>query len=351
VFLNNTPLFFEDISVLKDLPMKDKDRIGIELTGKAIKSVLQVPIRSGDLPIGVLQLWSFSKISTCSETDMEMIVQLCSFIPSIINNSSLHVQLACQKSELEEKNTLIQYRNTQFMEDLKLAQKIQLNLIPRKLPNFKNLAFSAFYQPMDQVGGDFYDFLYEADEKWVGIFISDVSGHGMPAALITSMLKTLIGTGEKYWKNPNLFLKYINNKINGLTNGNFMTIFYGIYDIDNKILTYCRGSHPYPIISRGKELIELKGEGRIIGIFEQVEFEQIQVQLYSGDKLFFFTDGLVETFNHQHERFKKRFHELIQFSSRNTIRQTLQIISSDLLDFAHKQVFKDDICLLGMEIF
>ena len=149
-------------------------------------------------------------------------------------NINLEKKVIERTDELKEKNDIIQ-------KELILAGNIYKNLIPSSFPEIEDIEFSSIFLPMDELGGDFYDFIKFKEQNLVGIFISDVSGHGVPAALISSMVKTLINTAHKESLSPSKFLTYIDNKIYGQTVGNFITAFYGVYDGNKKTLRYSGG--------------------------------------------------------------------------------------------------------------
>ncbi|MCP4133523.1 MAG: serine/threonine-protein phosphatase [bacterium] len=255
-------------------------------------------------------------------------------------------------SIIEKSDAKLDEKNQQLDNQFKLARLIQQNLIPISTPEPDGLRLASIYMPLDDIGGDFYDFIKFGDPKLNGIFISDVSGHGVPAALITSMIKTLINTVENVKLSPKEFLKYLNDKtVSLLTGNNFFTAFYAILDREKKILKYSRGGHNFPFLVRNNQVIELRSRGKIMGILEDIYFEENEIQLQPGDKLVFYTDGLTETVNYKDEEFgDKILSKILIQNSEQAIHDYVQTIYSELLKFKGGRSFMDDICIVGMEI-
>ncbi len=328
--------FLKDTEKLKHLPMKDKDVKSLEIIGQPIRSILHMPIKDKDKPIGVLELFSFNKIVNLTEQDIEMISNLCSFIPSILQNASLHKTL--------------ENKNNQLKQELMLAQKIQAKLIPNFYPNIPNAKCFSLYKPMEEIGGDFFDFIKIREENLFGLFISDVSGHGVPAALVTTMVKALIDTSGANRLSPNKFLGYLNNKITNQIGENFLTAFYGLYDSKNKILKFARGGHEYPYLLREGEIIPLKSKGRILGIIVDSSFEEQEVQLQVGDKIIFYTDGLKEARDNEGLEFGESLPDFVRENFHLSIENFVQKMYDDMIDFMVGTEVEDDVCVVGMEI-
>lgn len=241
----------------------------------------------------------------------------------------------------------LETRNKEIERDLAMAKQIQLNLIPSENP--KNTY--SIYQPMDHVGGDFYDFIHFQNEEKIGLFISDVSGHGVQAALITTMLKTLIETAGELRENPKKLLAYINYKLYGITNDNFLTAFYGIYNKKTKKFLYCRAAHNYPFLIRNNKIIQLRGRGKILGFFKDIELENKEIQLKSKDRLFFYTDGLTEAQGLDNKKhFEEKLLKLLLKYKDLSVHEYIEKIYEDLLLFTQEEPFKDDICVIASDV-
>jgi len=184
--------------------------------------------------------------------------------------------------------------------EINLARKIQQQLIPSKNPD-KNIY--SLYKPMNQVGGDFYDFISFTDSDRIGIFLSDVSGHGVPAAFITTMIKTAIFQSGDIKEDPAGLLFFINNMLVHHGGGNFVTAFYGIYNRSDRKLLFANAGHNYPYIIDSSGVNEVIGrKSKPLGIMSNevlVEsnktYWNTEICLQPNSKFLLYTDGLVET--------------------------------------------------------
>jgi serine phosphatase RsbU (regulator of sigma subunit) len=236
-------------------------------------------------------------------------------------------------------------------EEMFLARKIQLGLIPQTLPDKENIAFEHLYEPMEEIGGDFYDFIdFENPEK-IGIFISDVAGHGVPAALITSMLNSLLDVSENLKSSPKHFLHYLNTSLIKRTHDNFLTAFYCIYDQKTRKMKYSRAGHPEPILIRNGEVITIKSRGMLLGMIPDFKVEEKEIVLFPGDKVIFYTDGITECMNRDNVRFSEKFHEILKRNHTLPISDMVQLIHEKILEHRRSTHFEDDLCLIGMEAF
>ncbi len=252
---------------------------------------------------------------------------------------------------LEKKNKYIEDKNKKIHEELEFARIIQLNMIPKKMPVPAGAAISAFYKPMSEIGGDFYDFINFKETNLQGIFISDVSGHGVPAALITGMLKSIIETADSIKNSPADFIRYINDKIVGMTSGNFITALYAVYDDRSQTLTFSRAGHCYPLLVRDGICTELISRGKFMGIIKNIQFEEKVIKLKSGDRLLLYTDGLSEARSINGEEFGKN--ELIKKLSGFKTEEDADLaalIYKELVSFCSHDNFDDDICIITLEI-
>ena len=253
-------------------------------------------------------------------------------------------------SKIEEKNRIIEQKSGQLMKDLTFAQKIQWNLLPFDDPHFKYSKIEFFYKPMEQLGGDFFDFLRMRESHLKGIFISDVSGHGVGAALITIMVKTLLEAAGKARSLPAELLSYINTKLYGKINDNFLTAFYAIYDEKLKILHYVNAGHNPPWCLRKGEILELEARGPVLGIKGEIFLEEKSFSLLPGDRIFYFTDGLTEASNAEYIQFEDTLKNIILENNQVPLKQLFKLIEYHLTLHTDGGNFDDDICLVGMEI-
>jgi serine phosphatase RsbU (regulator of sigma subunit) len=199
------------------------------------------------------------------------------------------------------KNELLQKQKS-INKDLKLARNIQKGLIPEKIPDWNGLQFGILFLPMQEVSGDYYDYFSVSLDK-LGILVSDVSGHGVPAAFITAVAKLLFSNNKT--NSPAETLSAINYElIDLIKKQGYITCFYGIMN-SNYEFTYCLAGHPNPLLYRydSGQIEKLNGEGTYLGIFEEARdhLKDYRTHLNPGDKLFVFTDGFTDSQNDEGE--------------------------------------------------
>jgi phosphoserine phosphatase RsbU/P len=180
-------------------------------------------------------------------------------------------------------------------QELETARRIQTSILPSGLPELNGLRMAARYQPMTAVAGDFYDFL-RADERRVTILVADVSGHGVPAALIASMLKSGFAGQSNHARDPAAILAGLNASLAGLLAGQFVTAACVSIDLDARSVTYAGAGHPPSLLwqRRTRQVLELAENGLFLGPFRHARYQNVTAPFQPGDKLLLYTDGIIE---------------------------------------------------------
>jgi serine phosphatase RsbU (regulator of sigma subunit) len=188
--------------------------------------------------------------------------------------------------------------------EMETAREIQLSILPREIPVVEGLDIAARYIPMTAVAGDFYDFI-RIDEKRIGILVADVSGHGMPAALISSMLKIALSAQTGCAADPARVLAGLNQALCGKFQGHFVTAVYILVDTEKQSLCYAGAGHP-PLILREQSAgltREFLENGLFLGFFPDATYSAVEIPFSEGDWGVLYTDGIVETTNLSDEQF------------------------------------------------
>ncbi len=190
--------------------------------------------------------------------------------------------------------------------DLETAGKIQRAILPQHSPATLASAIYQTYIPMTLIGGDFYDF-HVVDDNRVGILVADVSGHGISAALIASMIKVAFNSQVHNAMNPALLIAGMNQALSGQLNDEFITAAYLCFDFSRKTLHFSSAGNPYPVILRASanKPEELKVQGVPIGIAQHAFYAEASVNIAPGDRILLYTDGLVEIFSQRGELYGK----------------------------------------------
>jgi sigma-B regulation protein RsbU (phosphoserine phosphatase) len=187
--------------------------------------------------------------------------------------------------------------------EMELARKIQQSILPRSLPTVPGLRVGVGYLPMSQIGGDFYDFDTHHPGQ-LGIIVADVSGHGVPAALVASMVKMAFAGESGRIDQPGQALTNINRTLCDRFEGAYVTACCAFIDPVNLTLTYSSAGHPAPLLRRRGGRVESLREGGLLLAFEpQVRYASAEVALRKGDRIVFFSDGLAEASNVRDEFF------------------------------------------------
>jgi len=182
--------------------------------------------------------------------------------------------------------------------ELSIARRIQASILPHAMPKVSGLSVAARYEPMTAVAGDFYDFL-EIGDRRLGVLVADVSGHGVPAALIASMVKVAIAAQKAQADRPAAVLAGMNETLAGRLGGQYVTAAYLFLDPEAGLMRYSAAGHPPLLRGRRDEpgSHEIEENGLPLGLMDVAEYAQLEQPLRAGDRFLLYTDGLVDATN------------------------------------------------------
>ena len=191
---------------------------------------------------------------------------------------------------LRTEEALVAIRN-----ELEIARRIQMSILPEGMPELKGVQIAAQYVPMSQVAGDFYDFLV-VDDRRVGLLIADVSGHGVPAALVASMVKVAIAAQAEHADDPAKVMAGLNSVLAGKLQGQFVTAAYLYLDLKAGTASYSAAGHPPLLHYRAavRSIENVVENGLILGVMPHATYQSRALDLASGDRLLLYTDGVLE---------------------------------------------------------
>ena len=214
--------------------------------------------------------------------------------------------------------------------ELETARQIQSSILPLAVPKIDNLRIAAAYHPMTAVAGDFYDFIF-IDSHHVGFFVADVSGHGVPAALIASMIKIAIQSVVVSADNPQEVLRRLSNIIGNQLHGQFLSAAYLYIDTEKYQARYSAAGHP-PLLYWNyteQQVRFVESNGMLIGFLEGTDYPVLEFTFRKGDRLILYTDGLTEPENAGDEAFgDHRLSEVIHSAQKSSAEE----LSVKLLD-------------------
>jgi sigma-B regulation protein RsbU (phosphoserine phosphatase) len=240
--------------------------------------------------------------------------------------------------------------------ELDVARKIQQILLPQRIPSITGVDISTFSQPAKQVGGDYHD-LIELPSGGLGIAIGDVSGKGMPAALLMANAQASLRRYSESTYSPKEIISRINKSLcpicQYIEEHRFITLFYGVLDPESKMMTYSNAGHNYPLVFREKGSVwqQLKSTGLPCGIMEDASYDEAQIQLKPGDIAIFYTDGITEAANPDDLVFgEERFRDIILRNSQLDSANLVAEVHGELIKFAGNSPQYDDVTLMVLKV-
>jgi PAS domain S-box-containing protein len=260
------------------------------------------------------------------------------------------IEEALRKSE-----ETLRERNQKIEKDLHMAQLIQKSLLHTNIPALDWVKVDYRYLPLDEVGGDYFS-LTPLREGGLGVFIGDVSSHGVTAALFLSLVKA---TSERICRSyalaPAQYVTMLNLELIGNMPLSFLTATYGVFSPARNArtsFTFSSAGHPYPILFRAStgEAEFVKCKGKLIGVFKDLEFDEKRIDLEKGDRIFLYTDGVPETVNIDNDIIGyDRLPEMILEAYDRSLEKTMDNIMEAVNRFKGGSALSDDIVLLGFE--
>ena len=270
------------------------------------------------------------------------------------HRKNLELKVQERTEELEKAMNSLKLRDEQIQKQLDMASVIQRSILPTRIDDWNELKFSVRYNAMEKIGGDFYDVFQLKDNK-IGIMMSDVSGHGIPAALITAMAKISFGNAGSLHDSPRRIFQEVNKTIiDHMKTQDYLTCFMVAIDDDYNV-TYSNASHQKAIILRGEtgEIEYLDTNGLFIGALEEARdtYEEKNARLEYGDRLILYTDGIPEAQNNARQEYShERFEKNITKSSGLHGDDFADALLDDVKEFTGDIGAIDDISLLVIEL-
>ncbi len=235
--------------------------------------------------------------------------------------------------------------------ELTIAADIQRSFLPKEgsAAERGGLAVHAAMIPAHAVGGDFYDFFW-LDENRLGVVIGDVSGKGVPAALLMAVTRSLLRAGALRGEEPGPCLEEVNRLLMRDTAAErFVTLFYAVFNIERGELNYANAGHNAPVLLRASGTVEqLSGAQLVIGAVPEARYSTRCVRLHCGDQLFLYTDGVSEALNPQREQFsEQRLQRLLSEAVGDSPQGLIDRVVCAVRDFAAGAPQSDDITVLA----
>lgn len=241
-----------------------------------------------------------------------------------------------------------------FQRDMEIAKNVQNYLFPKDLPNNDKIHIEAYYQPCRTVGGDYYDYIVLEDEDQFIVCIADVSGKGIPAAILMSNFQAVLRTIARTSNNLIDVIHELNYQLCMNANReNFITFFLAAYDYNKKDLRYVNCGHNPPLLMNGTAKIERLTEGTtVLGIFDPLPFISMgRIENLGQFSLFLFTDGLTEIFNEADEEFgPERLEEFLVNNYDTPLQEVHAKLLTEINAFNVETTFSDDLTFLSCRV-
>ncbi|MCB1191382.1 MAG: SpoIIE family protein phosphatase [Leptospiraceae bacterium] len=307
-------------------------------------------LASGDLT-ALVEIKNKDEFGVLADNFNEMVtnLQISSEVQSelITEVSTLNENL---ERKVNERTKTIQAQSQELKKQLQMAEKIQLSLLPSKVPNIRATNISFKYKPMMQVGGDLLDFYHNNRE--LVLFICDVSGHGVPAAFLAAMVKMSLQSSYRMRQSPSQSIRKIHRTLQGKLNGHFVSaIFCWINLEDGTMLTSNAGHLPLIHIKQTGEILPIKSKGRVICEYFIPNSIEIKIPLEKGDKIVMYTDGIIEATNPSMELYgEDRLLYMLQLNYQESPQRLCDLIYNSAIEFMGKDTaLSDDMTILIFE--
>ena len=268
--------------------------------------------------------------------------------------SDLEGKVEQRTYELQDALSNLKGRDDLIQKQLDMASIIQRSILPGRIEDWNELKFSVRYVAMEKIGGDYYDVVQLKDNK-IGILIADVSGHGIPAALVTTMAKISFGNaGVKYDSPRRIFQEVNQNILDHVKTQDYMTCFMVSVD-DEYNVVYSNASHQKAILLRTEQnrLELLDTDGLFIGAIEDASdtYSEKIVKLNYGDRIILYTDGIPEALNEKREEYSNVKLERIAMENRHLpLEEFSDSLIRDVQNYIGRAPVVDDITLLVIEL-
>lgn len=323
---NKTPLLINDLA--------NDPRFKLVLDKNfPIRTILSVPMMVKGKMIGLLSVFNKKTETGFKISDQRLLGIIAAQSAQVIENARLY----------QEEQALFH-----LQEEMKLAYDIQSNLLPKSQPILDGYLISGKSNPARDVGGDYFDFI-RIDEHRLAFCLGDISGKGIPAALLMANLQATLRGQTLIGRSCTECVYFANNMMyHNTAPEKFATLFYGVIDNLNHTLTYCNAGHnnPFLLESSGK-MRRLQKGGMLIGIVPNIPYEDEIIYLNEGELLVVFSDGISEAMNISEEEYsEERLEKMINIHRVESPDVFIKIIFDDVMKFSDSKSQMDDITMV-----
>ena len=323
---NQKPLLVNDLQKDSRFQAKDGDKYPIH-------SVLSVPLVLKGRMVGLLNLFNKRTEGGFTDADARLVGIIAAQSAHVIENARLYAEETALKL---------------MQEEMKLAYKIQMDLLPKEPPHIAGYDIAGISIPAKSVGGDYFDYI-QLNDRLLAFCLGDVSGKGMPAALLMATLQATLRGQIMIDSSPKECLQRTNALIYKSTDADkFATLFYGALDNSSHELTYANAGHNYPLFLKpGREPIRLETGGLVLGCLDDFCYGEKTLQFDPGDVLLIYSDGITESIDANEEEFgEQKLSEILQKNASESTARLIEKIVSAVHAHAGESPQADDMTIL-----
>jgi serine phosphatase RsbU (regulator of sigma subunit) len=294
---------------------------------------MHAPMIYQDQVHGVLHVRGNEGATRFNQRDLDLLTGIAASAALVLQNARMHQESLKQQ---------------RLQQDLLLAEQIQKSFLPRQLPQVEGIEFQTEYRPAFSVGGDFYDVFWNSYDQ-IGVFIGDVSGKGVSAALLMARISSDLRLAAAAVSDPAKALEHVNRIVlERKQHDIFVTCIYMTLNTKTHVMTLANAGHLPPLIRRRGGKVERLdgGAGTAIGIFDDAQYEQIEVKLSSGDTMVLCTDGVLEAINLEGEQFGADRLESCLAGAQGHVTEITERIQKVLRDHVGEASQYDDLTLI-----
>jgi serine phosphatase RsbU (regulator of sigma subunit) len=291
-----------------------------------------VPIICNDQPIGMMNI-AAKEWQLLSASDLQFLTA-----------GARQIGVALERARSYDQ---IRTKHTHLKHELNMARKVQVSLLPEKLPKIRGYDLAAFWKPAFETSGDYYNIFKLPGGRW-GFIVADVSDKGAPAALYMALTHGLIRERVENEASPAALLAQVNQAIYDLDiKTNFVTSFYAILDPANSSLKYALAGHPPPLIRKASGQVgALAGKGVALGIIPEAQYQEMELFLAPGDSVVTYTDGMTDANNPLSEPYELEHLKTAIAMAPPSAKGLLKHLKTTLVDWVKEAPNYDDVTLL-----
>lgn len=323
---NKSPL------LINDLAGDTRFNLGLEAEFP-VKSLLSVPLIVKGNMTGLLTVFNKKSEHGFTKNDQKLLDIIAAQSAQVIETARLY----------QEERALLHLR-----EEMRMAHQIQSDLLPKSNPEIKGYQIAGKSIAAAEVGGDYYDFI-TIDKNRTALCVADISGKGVPAAILMANLQASLRGQTKQNKSCRECVSFTNDILFHNTAANkFATLFYAILNTDKNELTYCNAGHNPPfLISEKNKSKELTAGGVVAGIAASFPFTEVTITFYPDDLLVIYSDGITEAMNRDEEEFgEERLKTIIEKNRHAYAENLIEIIFDAVKAFSKNVSQSDDMTLV-----